>query len=299
MIDFKYFGRCLLSLIAIGCATAAQCQDIEPRRWTPLPPGLNVIGAGYALTDGDVYFDPALQVEDATVRGHTVGVSYVRSFRLAGKLARFDVVLPWQHIEGQGLLEGEPASVSRTGLADPVFRFSMILAGDRPDLAAKSNTVFGAAVAVIAPAGEYFENKLLNLGQNRWTLRPQVGVVHTRGQWSYELTASVFLYADNDEFFGGAVREQDPLLSVQGHVIRTFNKRGYWLSLSAGHGGKGQSIINAAPVDDEKRLFLSALSFGMPVGESQALKFAYVQNRTKRNNGSDTDSLLASWSLRF
>ena len=208
---FKYFGRCLLSLAAIGCATAAQCQDIEPRRWTPLPPGLNVIGAGYVLTNGDVYFDPALQVEDATVRGHTVGMSYVRSFRLAGKLARFDMVLPW----------------------------------------------------------------------------------------SYELTTSVFLYADNDEFFRGVVREQDPLLTVQGHVIRTFNKRGYWLSLSAGHGGKGQSIINAAPVDDEKRLFLSALSFGMPLGDSQGLKFAYVRSRTKRNNGADTDSLLASWTLRF
>ena len=286
---------CLL-LISMGQAHA---QDLEPRRWTPLPPGLNVIGAAYVGSEGEVFFDPALQIENAGVDADAVAVSYVRSFSLAGKLARFDLVIPWQHARWDGLLEGQPASATRVGFSDPTVRLSMILAGASPDPTAKSNTVVGAAIEVTLPLGEYLEDKLLNLGQNRYVFRPQIGVVHTRGQWSYELTGSGFFYTDNDEFFGGITREQDPLYAVQGHVIHGFKKPGYWAALSVGYGGNGQSIINGNRADDDKRLFLSALSVGMPLGTKQGLKFAYIRSRTNTSKGSDTDSLAVAWSIRF
>ena len=40
------------------------------------------------------------------------------------------------------------------------------------------------------------------------------------------------LYGDNDDFFGGQKREQDPLYAFQGHGIRTF-RGGIWLALDA------------------------------------------------------------------
>jgi hypothetical protein len=42
-------------------------QEIEPRRWSSLPIGTNVIGAGYAHTFGDIFLDPLLQAEDVSV----------------------------------------------------------------------------------------------------------------------------------------------------------------------------------------------------------------------------------------
>ena len=277
----------------------AQAQDIEPRRWTPLPPGLNVVGGGAVVSRGDVFFDPALQVEDADFEAYTFGMSYVRSFQVGSKLARFDLTVPWQHARYTGLLEGEPASVLRVGLMDPVFRFSVILAGDNPPPDATSTTVVGAALSVTAPVGEYFEDKLINLGQNRWVFRPQAGVVHTRGQWSYELTGSAYLFTENDEFFGDVTRKQDPLFAVQGHIIYAFRRRGHWTSLSIGYGGNGQSIIDGNRVDDDKRMVLTALSYGMPLMGNQSLKFAYLRSRTNVPNGSDVDSLAIAWSLRF
>jgi len=274
-------------------------QDLEPRRWTPLPPGLNIVGAGYIRTEGDVSFDPVLLVEDAEVRGHTAAVSYVRSFAVAGKLARVDAVVPWQNLQWTGLLDGAPAQVTRVGLADPTVRLSMILAGGLPDPTASSSTVFGAAVAISVPLGEYFDDKLLNLGQNRVVVRPEIGVLHTRGKWSYELTGSTFLFGDNDDFFGGSTLEQDPLYALQAHVIRTFDKPGYWAALSAGYGWNGQSTVDGARLDDSRQLFLSALAIGMPIGNRQGIKFAYVRSRTNTNKGSDTDSLAIAWSHRF
>ena len=288
----------LMSGLLLASAPVA-AQDLEPRRWTPLPPGINVVGAGVVGSQGDIVFDPALQVEDATVEAETIGLSYVRSLRLGEKLARIDVTVPWQHANYRGLLEGVPAAVTRVGLMDPSIRLSVILAGDRPDPAAKSNTVVGAAIAVIAPLGEYSSDYLLNLGQNRWVFRPQFGFVHTRGQWSYELTGSLFFFTDNNDFFEGGTREQDPLFALQGHIVYALAKQGHWTALSVGYGGNGQSIIDGNRVDDDQRLSLAALSYGFPVGSSQALKFVYLRSRTNTDTGSDVDSLAIAWSYRF
>jgi hypothetical protein len=293
---FRNFIFLCLLLLPLGQVLA---QDLEPRRWTPLPPGINVVGSGIAVTTGDVLFDPALQIEDAKVNAETVVASYVRSFSLAGKLARFDLTVPWQHAKWTGLLQGQSASVTRAGFSDPVVRLSMILAGASPDPTASSNTVVGAAIAVTVPVGEYFEDKLLNLGQNRFVIRPQVGMVHTRGQWSYELTSSVFFFTDNDEFYGDSTREQNPLYAVQGHVIHSFKKPGYWAAMSAGYGIDGKSSINGTTANDSRRVFVSALSLGMPLGSRQGLKFAYVRDRTNISRGSDTDSFVIAWSARY
>ena len=209
------------------------------------------------------------------------------------------MTLPWQHARYAGLLEGEPASVTRVGLMDPTFRLSVILAGDEPDPMAPSATVVGAALAVIAPLGEYYEEFLINLGQNRWVFRPQAGFVHTRGRWSWELTASGYFYTDNDAFYRGQTRAQDPLFAVQGHVIYSLARQGHWASLSMGYGGNGQSIIDGNRVDDDQRQSLASLTYGMPLGRTQSLKFAYLRSRTNTERGSDSDSIAIAWTRRF
>ena len=57
-------------------------QDIEPRRWTPLPIGMNVLGAGVIFTDGDIALDPVLELEDVTVNVKTAIVSFLHAFDL-------------------------------------------------------------------------------------------------------------------------------------------------------------------------------------------------------------------------
>jgi hypothetical protein len=73
----------IVALLLLLPAGRAFSQDLEPRRWTLLPPGMNVVATGYIKTDGDVFFDPVLAVEDADVDGHAIVVSDARSFKLA------------------------------------------------------------------------------------------------------------------------------------------------------------------------------------------------------------------------
>jgi hypothetical protein len=294
-------------LACIGAPSLCLAQDLEPRRWTHLPIGTNVLGVNYAFTSGDLGFDPVLEIQDARVEMHTAAVSYTRYFALADRTARIDLVVPVQSGNWDGLVSGVPRSVNRDGLADPVVRLSANLCG-APALTGKEfadfrrehgvNTTLGAALELRLPLGEYQEDKLINLGQNRFTITPQLGVLHTSGEWSFELTGSMFLFTDNDEFFNGNVLEQDPLYAVQTHVVKTFGQD-WWLSAGAAYSWAGESTVDGVPKDDEKSNLLSGASVGFRVGASQSVRLAYMRTDTLNDLGSDTDTVALGWSFRF
>lgn len=294
---------CFVALLAQG----SFAQDIEPRRWTPLPLGTQIVGVAYGYTDGEIFFDPVLQAEDATVSINAMAVQYVRPFKIGKKLARLDVLVPYSTAKWKGLLAGEPTTVQRNGFADPRVRLSVNLVG--PDaMNAKEfreyvvthpvSTSIGASLAITLPFGKYFEDKLLNIGQNRFVFRPQIGIVHQWGLWSYEFTGSVFIFTNNNNFFNGAVRKQDPVFAVQTHLIKRFKNR-MWGSLSLGSGLGGQSIINKQPNDDQRGDILGALSFGLPIMKNQGVKLALVRAQTLNDIGANTSSFVLGWSIIF
>ena len=41
-------------------------QELQPRRWSHLPTGLNFAGAGYVYTEADISDTPALRLEDVS-----------------------------------------------------------------------------------------------------------------------------------------------------------------------------------------------------------------------------------------
>ncbi len=297
----------LVSVLAAAClgflAGPSHAQDLEPRRWSHLPTGINFAGVGVGYVTGDIVVDPVLEIEDAGVDLYSIGASYVRTFGLFGKSARFDVKVPYVDGEWAGLLQGAPASARRIGFKDPSFRLSMLLAGgpalDREAFAAssRSNTVVGAAISVTAPLGEYFGDKLINLGDNRWIIRPQIGVTHTRGRWTYELTGSVFLFTDNDDFQGRRL-ENDPLWAIQGHLIHTF-RPGLWMSLSSAYGNGAEPTIDGVPRPQVSRNWLYALAGGLPISRRQGLNVALIRTETQYFTGADLTTLLLSYTQMF
>lgn len=295
----------IIMLSLIGVKSFA--QDIEPRRWTLLPQGIHVIGAGYGYTNGEIFFDPLLQVEDATVDVNSFVVQYIHPFKIGNRLARLDVLLPYSTARWKGLLAGVPTTVKRNGFADPRFRISLNIVGP-PPMGPKEmqeylvshpvHTIVGVSIAVTLPLGQYFEDKLLNIGQNRFVFRPQLGMIHNWRNWSYELTGSVFLYTRNHDFFNGDTRKQDPVYALQTHLIRRFKNR-TWVALSAGYGLGGQSIVNKNPNRDERGDILGAVSFGFPLMKKQAIKLVYVRSQTLKSIGADTNTIVLGWSAVY
>lgn len=296
--------RLLLALILAMACLRVDAQDIEPRRWAQMPSGLNFIGIGLNYSEGDIALDPVLNIENAEVQLAGGGVSYIRSFGLAGRSARVDFLLPYASGRWEGLLNGELTSVRRRGLGDPHIRLSMLLYGGPAQSPAEfastpqSSTAVGVALSVALPYGDYINDRLINLGNNRWVVRPQLGVTHNRGPWSWELTGSVYVYGDNDRFYLGSLLETDPLWALQAHMIYTF-RPGLWTSFSTAYGWGGESQVNGVDKNAEVGNWLTSLSLGLPLSRTQGLKVSLLHGVTQRPTGLDVDSLIVGWSMMF
>jgi len=157
-------------------------------------------------------------------------------------------------------------------------------------------TIVGTALTVRMPTGSYQKDRLLNLGQNRFAFRPQLGIMHTGGKWTTELTGEVAFYTKNDEFFNGNTLEQEPVYIVHGHLIHTF-KPGQWVSISAGYDYGGENRLNGVDKDDTKQNIGWMLSYAHPINRSLGIKVSYLGTRTQESTGFDSNTLAASLSF--
>lgn len=304
-------SHAILVKIALICFvlihTHSFSQDIEPRRWTSMPIGTNVVGFGYSHVFGNIDVDPVLQVKDGSVVVNSVAVQYVRPFRIGTRQARIDVLIPYSFATWEGILNGEDREVTRNGFADPRIRLSLNIIGPKAmtpeEMQAfiKENpryTTFGASIAVNLPIGQYDGDKLLNIGANSFVFRPQIGMVHNWGTWSYELSTSVYFYTDNTDFFINKTKKQDPLFAMQTHLTKQFKHR-IWTTLSFGYGLGGHSIVNRQAKDDERGNFLGGLSAGIPIYKRQSLKIGYGTTLTLKDIGANTNGFSIGWSCMF
>jgi hypothetical protein len=299
------FWKFFVTVIVAGFVLAAasgRChgQELEARRWSHLPLGTNIAGGAYSYTSGEIAFDPVLRLDDVEVDIYAGAFKYVRSFELLGKSARVDFWQGYADAEWSGRLNGDPASTRRTGLTDSNVRFAMQLFGappmERKEFAdyraamAPCETIVGVGLVMQLPTGHYEEDKLLNIGTNRFTIRPQLGVVHNRGKWSMELTGSAWIFTDNDDFFGNGELENEPLYALAGHVVYTF-RPGLWLGGGAGYGWGAESTLNGVEKGDEKGNLVFGVSLGVPITPQWGIKFAYIGLRSQESVGIDSDTV--------
>ena len=301
----KLFVWCLYVFMILGLPILCFAQELEPRRWSHLPTGTNFAAGGYVYTEADISFDPVLRIENVEMEMHTLAVKYIRTFELFQKSARIDFIQGYQEGRWTGLVDGVPRSIKRSGWSDSVLRFAINLYGAPPlegkefaAYRAKANveTVFGTALVVQLPTGDYMNDKLINLGTNRYSFRPQFGVVHSRGKWSMELTGEVYLYTDNDDFFNGNRLEQDPYYTFQAHLVYTF-RPGIWAATGAGYGYGGESTVSGVEKNDLRENLAWAVSLGYSITRQFGVKVAYLGIRTQESVGQDTDSIAVGFSI--
>lgn len=297
----------LLALLFVLSALEGRAQDIEPRRWSHLPIGSQFLGTAYAYTSADIYLDPVLRLEDVELDLHTLAAKYIWSFELLGKSARFDLIQAAHRGEWEGLLDGVPARTERDGLADTHLRFAVNLFGAPPlsgkefaeyQASKESRTIFGVGLAMQLPTGEYLEDKLINLGNNRFNFRPQAGLVHNRGPWTVEVTAATWLFTDNEDFFNGKHLEQDPVYAADFNLIYTF-RPGLWLGASVGYGIGGETVVDGRRSDNEMDSLGWGISLGVPITRSLGVKFGYTGIRTHASTGMDSNTFSCALSYMW
>jgi len=288
------FAWLVVPLLGIGALaampTVACGQDLEPRAYTNTPVGLNFALGGYFYTQGSVGTDASLPIKDFTVRTNGPIAAYVRTLDVFGRSAKVDLIVPYVWLSAKATVAGQGREREVSGFADPRVRFSVNLYG-APALSLeqfaqyKQDLIIGTSLQVSAPGGQYDSDKLVNIGTNRWSFRPELGISKALGPLTLELVPSVMFFTENNDFFGGHRLTQDPLFALQGHLIYHFDF-GAWVSLNSTYYTGGRTTVNDVANDDKQENVRLGVTVALPLNRYFSLKLygsAGVYTRTGSN----------------
>lgn len=284
-----------------GCAIA-KAQELEPRAYSAVPVGMNFLVSGYGYTEGNVLTDPSLPLKDAEVEAHAAFTGYARSLGVLGRSAKVAVAVPYAWVSGSAKFLGEDRDRDVSGFGDPLFSFSMNLYG-APALTLEefkdfhSDWIVGTSVRVVAPLGQYDSDKLLNIGANRWSVKPELGGSKTLGPWTLELSSGIVFFTDNDDFLGGQKREQDPIYSLQSHLSYTF-RPGLWAAIDGIYYGGGRTTVDGVRGDDLESNTRLGATLSVPLSRHHSIKI-YGSTGVSTRTGSDFEAVGIAWQVRW
>jgi hypothetical protein len=272
-------------------AATASAQELEPRAFSPSPIGTNFAVAAFTHASGDVSLDPSVPITNVQANINVYSVGYAYTFGLLGHSANVAIAVPYFRAGVSGNVEevGQ-READRTGMGDIGMRFAMTLIGG-PALTPEEfahrtpGTVLGVDLKVRAPTGQYDPSKLINIGNNRWAFKPEIGLSQPIGNWFTDAIAGVWVFTDNTNYFGGNTRSQEPLYSLQLDVGYEF-RPGLWLSANGTYYTGGETSINGVQGQDRQQNTRYGITASAPLGTGWSTKFGWSKGLATRIGGS-------------
>lgn len=282
MTAFVRPGPAVLVLLLTAATTAA--QELEPAAYWPLPTGLNIFTVANGFNWGDLAFEPAAPIDEGHARVNATALGFTSAFSLAGRSANASVAVPVVAGHLEGIYLGAFAQADRFGLGDPRAKLAVNLYGapamTLTEFASyRQRGIVGVSVTVAFPLGQYDPARLINVGTNRWSFKPELGVSQTFGRWIVELMAGVWLFTDNPEFFGGRTREQAPVGEAQVHLAYKFAPT-MWIGANANYYTGGRTTIGGRRGTDLQRNSRIGATFSSGLSARQSVRLAFSRGRT-------------------
>jgi hypothetical protein len=296
----------LILTIASGLTSMARAQDLAPRAYVITPIRSNAVVVTYSLLSGNLDFQGAAPITDATAKASVPIVSFYHSMRLFGRSANFTTSLPYGVANFRGNVIGNETNVYRSGFFDSVYRFSINLIGG-PAMPAqdfrkwRQKTILGASLRVVAPTGQYDSTKLINYGNNRWGFKPELGLSRRWGNWIVDAYAGAWFYTSNAKFFsenqynpGISAKTQAPIAAIESHLSYDVKSR-LWASFDGNFWFGGKTSLNGVenPVTEQRSSRLGG-TVSIPVSRHQSIKCSY-SNGAYIKYGGNYQSISVAW----
>jgi hypothetical protein len=297
----------LTCLSIVAAARPLRGQDLAPRAYVITPVKSNALTLAYTYNDGNLLFEGTVPISDATGKLSVPSMTYYHSFGLWGRSANVLAALPY----GVGTFEGtvfeQQRSIYRSGLFDSVFRLSVNLVGGPamtlPEMRKwRQKALLGVSLKIVPPTGQYDPTKLVNLGSNRWTFKPELGYSRRWGHWMFDAYASVWFFTRNPDFFsnnpdfrtGEQSQTQDPIGAVETHLSYDVRPM-LWVSLDGNFWYGGRTSVNGVenPATLQKNSRIGATA-SFRLSRHQSLKVGYAQGAYIRFGG-DYKIASAAW----
>ncbi|HBH49071.1 MAG TPA: hypothetical protein DDX98_10545 [Bacteroidales bacterium] len=197
-----------------------------------------------------------------------------------------------------GIYTGVDTTVYRNGFGDMRIRLSFNFLG-APALKPgefrdyKPEKISGFSIQIIAPTGQYFPDKLINLGSNRWVFRPQWGFSRNYSKWILETYLRMWIYTANSNFIDGYTFKQNPVFALKIHGIRKFENKS-WLALDAGYGFGGRSSTNDVQGDNRISTLRFGITYAVPLSLHHTIKFSGLSSFALER-GADFDAIAVAY----
>jgi hypothetical protein len=292
---------CLVALAALPASGTAAAQEIESRLYSNAPVGMNFLAANYTHSVGILQTDPDAPIQNAHLRVQTPVLGYARILDIAGMSGKFDVALPLASFSGSADVYGRNVSREIAALSDPAFRFSVNFIG-APALSLKQfqsyrqDLIVGASILVSAPLGQYDSTKLINFGNNRWKLRPELGASKAIGPFVLEAAQGVVLFGANDDYFGGHTLEQNPIYTTRANLIYRLSTAS--VALNALYFTGGRTSVDGVPRDDRIETWRFGATLTFDLDRYNSLKL-YGSRGLTIGPGTNYDIVGASWQYKW
>jgi hypothetical protein len=271
--------------------SAVAAQELAPRAYWPTPNGTNVFLVGYGRSVGDIVTDPSLPVTGVDSKIDSLSLTYQRTFSLFDRTAKVQFTEPYSRGDTEGIVDNVLLQRHTSGLVDTRIRFVLNLKGaptmDKEafgELLKNPRTIVGASLLIQAPTGQYESDRLINIGTNRWSVKPAIGMIMPlRRTWLFEVEMGVWFFGDNNDFLG-QTREQQPVVSTEFHLIKQI-RPGLWASLDANFYVGGQTSINDSTRVNLLRNSRFGVTFVMPIKRKHAIRTSFSTGAVTTTGG--------------
>jgi hypothetical protein len=276
--------------VLLTSAIESGAKDIEPRAYSNAPTGVNFLMGGYVYTRGSLPTDPSVPLASSRLTTSSAVLGSGHVFELLGQAAKISVAAAYSGLGGSAVYAGQPIQRSVDGLSDTSVRLSANLYGApamslREFKSYQQDLILGASLTVTMPTGQYDSSRLVNIGTNRWSFRPELGASKALGPLTIELAGGLALFSDNSNFVDGHLRSQEPIAFGQAHVIYDFGS-GIWAALNAQHFTGGSTAVDGQGSDSLQSNWRLGATLALPLNSNLSLKLAAstgVSARTGNN----------------
>jgi hypothetical protein len=299
---------CILRYVCIALAVfhspgQLSAQFTDPRTYDNTPAGVNQLELIYAYAHANASIDTSLIVAGAEADLHQGTIEFTRYFSFFRRLTWIEAAVPIAGLDGS--VTGTDIRVSDTGSGDSSYQFAMLLKGG-PALSVakfasyKPTTTIAASLTITAPTGSYHADKILNLGSNRWSFKPEFAVSHPFGpkqKWEFDAYANIYFYTDNNAFHGTDTLRQQALPGFEGHLSYSFTSS-VWASLDTRYSFGGDIFVSGVNQNNAQQNFILGSEVNVSLNSQNSLVFEFAKAVMHQNGPSATGfavKYLFSW----
>jgi len=263
----------LMSLAMSGVAFG----QTDPRGAMPAPVGTAGLLTYYRHIEGHNQFDNNGNIVSKDYN-YTANISMLRPLYYGNVfgidyLANLIVPFGDKQVTKPGVIDQRA-----TGIGDP-----QIIVGFWPLKNREKGLYLMPNLYVTAPLGDYQNDRAVNMGANRWAVKPELNFTWRLKDWCMELQANVEFYSENSNYgASGKVSKKDPVAYITTHVTYDINKS-IWVGVSGWWGWGGRTTNNDVISTDEMSTGTGMLSFNYKITDNWSILANYARDFQVQN----------------